>query len=355
LTKLKTVASVADVLERELEPTIKEWLRRVNLVPELFNIPLSDADRTSSISMRRRHVRVPDTAKTTPTRSTPSCQAKLGFFCLVDNSRSPLRRTPLFVCLRFFGCELFLLETDNRSLQITVKALIDSGPQARRSAVSFFQDGEYQERIFREIESRHPDIEHLGNWHTHHMNGLQHLSSGDLATYHRIVNHPNHNTDFFYALLVTTKRRGTEPLTRYEIKHYLFRRNDPKAYEIPARAVQVVDEPDAPIRERVQVAPAQTTPYSCRCFSSVPFCRTHEDAGRRPQMQQGHTSTETLLDILKRAGRWKPGLYLKIENAPYMALVIEATDESGPSGLPAISVAHYGEQNGDLMRVPELG
>jgi hypothetical protein len=39
---------------------------------------------------------------------------------------------------------------------------------------------------------------------------------------------------------------------------------------------------------------------------------------------------ETLLDILKRAGGWNPGLYLKIENAPYMTLVIEATDESGP-------------------------
>jgi hypothetical protein len=42
-------ASVADVLERELQPTIKEWLRRVNLVPELTNIPLSDADRTGHL------------------------------------------------------------------------------------------------------------------------------------------------------------------------------------------------------------------------------------------------------------------------------------------------------------------
>jgi len=63
---------------------------------------------------------------------------------------------------------------------------------------------------------------------------------------------------------------------------------------------------------------------------------------------------QTLLNILKRAGGWTPSLYLKIENAPYMALVIEATSESGPSGLPAISVAHYGEQNGDLMRDPEM-
>ena len=63
---------------------------------------------------------------------------------------------------------------------------------------------------------------------------------------------------------------------------------------------------------------------------------------------------QTILRILKRAGGWHHGLYLTIENPPYMALVIEATDESGPSGLPAISVAHYGEQNGDLMRDPEM-
>jgi hypothetical protein len=63
---------------------------------------------------------------------------------------------------------------------------------------------------------------------------------------------------------------------------------------------------------------------------------------------------QTILRILKQAGGWHHGLYLKIENPPYMALVIEATDESGPCGLPSISVAHYGEQNGDLMRDPEM-
>jgi len=63
---------------------------------------------------------------------------------------------------------------------------------------------------------------------------------------------------------------------------------------------------------------------------------------------------QTILAILKMAGGWHPGLYLKIDNAPFMELVIEAMDESGPMGLPAISVAHYGEQNGDLMRDPEM-
>ncbi len=63
---------------------------------------------------------------------------------------------------------------------------------------------------------------------------------------------------------------------------------------------------------------------------------------------------QTILDILKKAGGWHPGLYLKIDNPPFMELVIEAVDESGPCGFPALSVAHYGEQNGDAMRDPEM-
>lgn len=63
---------------------------------------------------------------------------------------------------------------------------------------------------------------------------------------------------------------------------------------------------------------------------------------------------KTILAILQKAGGWHPGLYLKIENPPYMELIIEGVDESGPCGLPALSVAHYGIQNGDAMRDPEM-
>jgi hypothetical protein len=63
---------------------------------------------------------------------------------------------------------------------------------------------------------------------------------------------------------------------------------------------------------------------------------------------------KTLLALIHKGGGWRHSLYLKIDNPPYMELVIEATDESGPCGLPCISVAHYGEQNGDLMRDPEM-
>ena len=98
------------------------------------------------------------------------------------------------------------------------------GPNAQRSPTYFLQDGDYQEKLFRAIEASHPDIEHLGNWHTHHVNGYPTLSGGDKTTYFKTVNHEKHNTDFFYALLVVSKNRGGNP--RYEVKHFFFRRGD---------------------------------------------------------------------------------------------------------------------------------
>jgi hypothetical protein len=128
-------------------------------------------------------------------------------------------------------------------LAIQVTGIIEAGPQARRSAVSFFQDGEYQERVFRKIEDHHREIEHLGNWHTHHVNGLQTLSGGDIETYHRTVNHRSHNAPFFYALLVTEKNRSSDPLGRYTVKHYIFRPGDERIYELRRDQVEIVDTP----------------------------------------------------------------------------------------------------------------
>lgn len=128
-------------------------------------------------------------------------------------------------------------------LTITVSGIIEPGPSARRSRVSFFQDGPYQEGVFRRVEERHPEIEHLGNWHTHHVNGLPHLSGGDIETYTRTVNHKSHNTSFFYALLVTAKNKGATGLDRYDFKHYVFRRGDPQFCEIPASNIEITDVP----------------------------------------------------------------------------------------------------------------
>jgi hypothetical protein len=48
-TKVKTVKSVAVILERELASAILEWLKQVNLLPDLANIPLSDSERTGHL------------------------------------------------------------------------------------------------------------------------------------------------------------------------------------------------------------------------------------------------------------------------------------------------------------------
>jgi hypothetical protein len=120
-------------------------------------------------------------------------------------------------------------------LFINCDGVIDAGPYARRTRTSFFKDGEYQERMFREIENERPEIEHLGNWHTHHVNGYPTLSPGDCATYHKNVNSLNHNTDFFYAFLVIEKLG----FKRYKTKHFIVYRGNPSEYEIPATQVVI--------------------------------------------------------------------------------------------------------------------
>jgi hypothetical protein len=135
---------------------------------------------------------------------------------------------------------------------IELKGVLEPGPNALRSPTYFMQDGDYQERLFRAIEASHPDIEHLGNWHTHHVNGLSTLSGGDKQTYFRTVNHAQHNTDFFYALLVVSKNRAGNP--RYAIKHFIFRRGDDAIYEIPAKDVRLVDAPALSPRDREPAA-----------------------------------------------------------------------------------------------------
>lgn len=126
-----------------------------------------------------------------------------------------------------------------REYLLDVLGVIGPGPNAKRSPTSFFQDGEYQEQIFREVEKDHPNIEHLGNWHTHHVNGLQTLSSGDRATYHKTVNHDKHNTDFFYALLVIRKTLNRD--RRYEVRHYVLFRGDDEIHEIPESQIHVIE------------------------------------------------------------------------------------------------------------------
>jgi hypothetical protein len=143
---------------------------------------------------------------------------------------------------------------DNGRYDIEVKGVLEPGPNAERSPTYFLQDGDHQEKLFRAIEANHPEIEHLGNWHTHHVNGYPTLSGGDKTTYFKTVNHEKHNTDFFYALLVVSKNRGGNP--RYAVKHFIFRRGDDTIYEIPAKDVRLTDAP--PLQPRPRGASAES-------------------------------------------------------------------------------------------------
>ncbi len=130
-----------------------------------------------------------------------------------------------------------------RQYDIEVIGFIDAGPNARRTPTSLFQDGDYQERVFRALEGKYPDLEHLGSWHSHHGNGLATLSSGDRATYHRTVNHERHNTDFFYAPLVVRKTPAADQ--RYQVKHFIVFRGDSSIYEIPHEQIHIAEQSDA--------------------------------------------------------------------------------------------------------------
>jgi integrative and conjugative element protein (TIGR02256 family) len=132
--------------------------------------------------------------------------------------------------------------TPKTGISITVQGVIGAGPNAWRTATSFFKDGDYQERTFREIERAHPEVEHLGNWHTHHMNGYPTLSAGDRATYHRNVNSNKHNTDFFYAFLVTAKIKPGSVDQHYQVKHFILYRDDEREYELQAKQISTVDK-----------------------------------------------------------------------------------------------------------------
>lgn len=122
----------------------------------------------------------------------------------------------------------FGFEPDAPAMVIT--DFLPSGPNATRTAVELQPDGEYQEKLFRQIEQFDPEIEHIGTWHSHHCNGLQTLSSGDVAGYLRTVNKSAYRHDYFFASLVIRLPRNPED--QDWIDHYLFVRGDKEYYKI---------------------------------------------------------------------------------------------------------------------------
>jgi len=112
-------------------------------------------------------------------------------------------------------------------LLITVENYIDSGPRVDNSQVQLLPDVDYQEKIFRILEIFDSSIDFIGTWHSHHCNGLPHLSDGDIQGYFEMVNNSRYKVEYFFVLLVTGLKGY-----QLEKKYYLFRRGEERYFEL---------------------------------------------------------------------------------------------------------------------------
>jgi hypothetical protein len=135
--KSESGGSVATILGRELEPTIKEWLRRVNLVPELIQIPLSDKDRTRHLPalfrdliFRLRLAKDADMPISATAAAHGQRRREQGYSAamLVEESR-------IFQVVTFRTLHLHHSELDQRRLLLDVMVIADEADAQLREAV----------------------------------------------------------------------------------------------------------------------------------------------------------------------------------------------------------------------------
>jgi len=118
----------------------------------------------------------------------------------------------------------------DRNYRVIITDFLPGGPNARRTAVEFLPDGEFQEKMFRHAESMDSNVEHVGTWHSHHCNGLDRLSDGDIEGYFKTVNKRAYRPDVFVASLVKQLPRHSHDTSW--IDHFLFVRNEEDFYKI---------------------------------------------------------------------------------------------------------------------------
>ena len=128
----------------------------------------------------------------------------------------------------------------DRACRVVITDFLPGGPRATRTTVEFLPDGQFQEQLFREAERKDKDIEHVGTWHSHHCNGLDRLSGGDINGYFKTVNKPAYRPELFVASLV--KRLPRNPRDTTWIDHFLFVRDHDRFYNITGH-IAIADSP----------------------------------------------------------------------------------------------------------------
>src|SRR6202161_3617952 len=101
-----TIESVADILERELDTVIQEWLIRVDQEPELTAVPLNFEDRTGHLPQLLRDVIVRlrlDAGSKAPISAAAShhgdLRAKQGYTVAMAVEESRLLQVSIFTIL----------------------------------------------------------------------------------------------------------------------------------------------------------------------------------------------------------------------------------------------------------------
>jgi hypothetical protein len=123
---------------------------------------------------------------------------------------------------------------------VVITDFLPSGPNAVRTEVEFHPDGEFQEALFRKLEQMDQAVEHVGTWHSHHCNGLETLSWGDVKGYLRTVNRREYRLNFFVASLV--RRIPSSNSDSDWIDHFLFVRGEDQYYHLD-NSITTVDWP----------------------------------------------------------------------------------------------------------------
>ena len=138
------------------------------------------------------------------------------------------------------GKYLGFVQNDGESTRVVITDFLPGGPNAKRTRVEFLPDGNFQERLFRQAERVDGRVEHLGSWHSHHCNGLETFSEGDIAGYFKTANKREYRPDFFVASLVTRIPESIEE--RDWLQHFLFARADDQFYRLDDE-LRMVDTP----------------------------------------------------------------------------------------------------------------
>ena len=141
MNKKSKSSVVATILEREHEPAIKEWLRRVNLLPALTHIVLSDEDRAFHLpklfqELARRLRLAKGAVLPESTSGTEHGQRRRGqgysLAMLVEESR-------LFQVVTFGTLHLHQNELDQDQLLLDVMVIADEVDLQLTQAVRCFE------------------------------------------------------------------------------------------------------------------------------------------------------------------------------------------------------------------------